>query len=655
MADRNGLQLPLTAAQYGMWLAQQVNPDNPMYSIAECVEISGEVDSIVFEAALRRVVAEAETLRVRFVPGPEGPVQTVDAEPDWQVHHLDVSGAPDPEAAAEEWMLARVKAPVDLDAGPLFTFGLIRRAEDRYTWFSRVHHTVVDGYSWSLIVSRVAALYSALAVGAEPAPTAFAPLGELVALDCAYRESEQFAEDRAFWTQRLSGTTEPVSLAPRPTRVPADHVRQAGRVPAGSADALRDLARELRVSWPAVVVAGIAGYLHRLTGAEDIVLGLAAAARPAAAAKRTPGMVSNALPIRVSARPETTVADFLRSVSGELHQALRHQRYRYEDIHRDLGLVGDRKRLWGPEINLIMYGERLDFAGHGATVRGFSIGPEEDLSLVIDNRTPDDGFLIDFHANADLYTDEAVRGHREALTGFLTALAAADPADLLEAVDLSVPAGWTPPVPTGPQTGAAPAAAYRAPGSPREETLCALVADVLKADRVGVDDNFFECGGHSLSAIRLLGRIRETFGAELSIRTVFETPTVAGLAAHLDGAAGRRRPLEPVARPAELPLSLTQQRLWLVNQLQGPSGAYNMGLALKLGGRLDRAALAQAFQDVLARHESLRTTFPETDGRPRQEILPRPTPPRGWNSPSWPPTPRRSTPRSPRWWPRAST
>ncbi|WP_308117531.1 non-ribosomal peptide synthetase [Streptomyces anatolicus] len=406
--------------------------------------------------------------------------------------------------------------------------------------------------------------------------------------------------------------------------MPTDHVRQAGEVSAGCADALRFLARETRVSWPAVVVAGIAAYLHRLTGADDIVLGLAVAARPGSAAKRTPGMVSNALPLRLTPDPDATVAGFVRAVSDELHQVLRHQRYRYEDIHRDLSMVGDRKRLWGPEINLIMYGERLQFAGHTATVRGFSIGPEEDLSLVVDNRTDGDGFLIDFHANADLYTPDDLAGHRGALVDFLAALASADPADQLHTVALTVPDVWTPPAPdaTGHRDAeAAKPAAYRAPSTPREESLCTLVAEVLKVTRVGADDNFFALGGHSLSAIRLLSLVRETFGVELSIRTVFEAPTAAGLAAHIEGAEGRRRALAPAERPAELPLSLTQQRLWLVNRLQGPSGAYNMGLALRLTGRLDQAALAAAFLDVMARHETLRTRFPETDGTPRQQIL----------------------------------
>ncbi|MFE3675104.1 condensation domain-containing protein, partial [Streptomyces griseus] len=604
-----------------MWLAQQVNPDNPMYSIAECVEIRGGIDVSLFEAALRRVVDEAETLRVGFGTGADGPVQSPVEGMDLPLHHVDVSADADPAARAEEWMLDRVREPVAPAGGPLFTFGLLKLAADRHTWFSRVHHTVVDGYSWSLIVSRVAALYSALAAGEEPPPSTFGTLAELVGLDTGYRRSEQFTTDRAYWSQRLAGAPEPVTLAGRPTRVPTDHIRRTRPVAPAHAEALRDLARETRVAWPAVVVAGIAAHLGQLTGADDLVLGLAVSAR-SAASRRTPGMVSNALPLRLRPVPSGTVGAFLRSVSEEIHGALRHQRYRYEDIHRDLGRVGDRKRLWGPEINLLMYGERLSFAGHPATVRGFSVGPEEDLSLIVDNRTPDAGFLLDLHANADLYTEESVTGHSEAFTGFLTALAAAGPDDRLDSVVTGAPVGWVPPADTGDATPAQAPAPYRAPRTAREERLCALVAEVLSVGRVGIDDDFFALGGHSLTAIRLLGRIRETFGAELSIRTVFETPTVAALAGRLARSATHRSVLKPLDRPAVLPLSLTQQRLWLVNRLQGPSGAYNMGLALRLTGRLDRPALAAAFQDVLARHESLRTTFPETDGTPRQHILP---------------------------------
>ena len=181
-------------------------------------------------------------------------------------------------------------------------------------------------------------------------------------------------------------------------------------------------------------------------------------------------------------------------------------------------------------------------------------------------------------------------------------------------------------------------AGYRAPANAIEEVLAGIYAQVLGLDRVGVDDSFFDLGGDSLLAMRLVGAVNAGLDAGLSVRDVFEAPSVARLASRI-GDGGGLEPLVAGERPAVVPLSFAQQRLWFLDQLHGPSPIYNMAVALRLDGPLDADALGAALADVVGRHESLRTLFVAVDGVPRQLVVPPERADLGWqvvDADGWP-------------------
>lgn len=432
--------LPLTAAQSGMWYAQSLDPLSPAQNTAECLEIDGPLDQELFAAALRQVVAETDALRVRVEDGPEGPRQTVAASVELPLTVHDLRDAPDADGQAEAWMRADLAEPCDLAAGPLFRHGLFRVGRDRWLWYQRIHHLVMDGFGYSLLVRRTAEVYAALVRGQDPGPRTFGTLAGLVAQDTAYRSSEAFAADRTHWSDAFAYRPEAPRLAGRGALPSHTFLRRTAHLGPEATDRMRELAAQLRATWPEVLIAAQALYTSRATARSEVVLGLPMMGRVGSVALRVPGMVMNVLPLRLTVTPGASFAELVRQVVLGVRAVRRHQRYRYEDIRRDLRLLGENRGLVGPLVNVMPFDYDVDFAGTPARARNLSAGPVDDLTVNIYDRADGRGLRIDHDGNPALYDEDALAAHQERFLHLVERLTAEDPHAALAAHGIATPA-----------------------------------------------------------------------------------------------------------------------------------------------------------------------------------------------------------------------
>ncbi|KIN27276.1 non-ribosomal peptide synthetase DhbF [Bacillus subtilis] len=426
MPDTKDLQYSLTGAQTGIWFAQQLDPDNPIYNTAEYIEINGPINIALFEEALRHVIKEAESLHVRFGENMDGPWQMINPSPDVQLHVIDVSSEPDPEKTALNWMKADLTKPVDLGYDPLFNEALFIAGPDRFFWYQRIHHIAIDGFGFSLIAQRVASTYTALIKGQTAKGRSFGSLQAILEEDTDYRGSEQYEKDRQFWLDCFADAPEVVSLADRAPRTSNSFLRHTAYLPPSDVNALKEAARYFSGSWHEVMIAVSAVYVHRMTGSEDVVLGLPMMGRIGSASLNVPAMVMNLLPLRLTVSSSMSFSELIQQISREIRSIRRHHKYRHEELRRDLKLIGENHRLFGPQINLMPFDYGLDFAGVLGTTHNLSAGPVDDLSINVYDRTDGSGLRIDVDANPEVYSESDIKLHQRRILQLLQTASAGE-------------------------------------------------------------------------------------------------------------------------------------------------------------------------------------------------------------------------------------
>ncbi|WP_063920716.1 amino acid adenylation domain-containing protein [Nocardia mikamii] len=407
----------LTAAQRGIWFAQHLAGQSPI-SVAQYVEIVGELDTDLLVEACRTASIEFGSGHLHMIEVDGEPCQYVDHFLGAPVSVVDLRRHADPVATAHRLMTEDYAAPLDLLHDHLMICAIYQVGDNHYLWYQRAHHIALDGFAAVTMLQRITELYNAWLRGEEPSAAAAKDLADITEQDLAYRGSTRFDNDRNYWTEHLAGAPSVVSLAGRVAE-PTIHPALVSEALSPETAALLDaVVAERSTSVTPIVVAAFAAYLARMTGSTEVLLSLPVSGRHSAMLRRSGGMVANVVPLRVRVGSRS-VGELIDAVQGELTSALRRQRYRQEDIFRDMGIARDETASFGPAVNLMMIDNDVvlgDTTGH---LHVLTSGPTADLFVNIYPGAGRDSTHIDFQGNPNIYRPDELAGHHGRFLMFL--------------------------------------------------------------------------------------------------------------------------------------------------------------------------------------------------------------------------------------------
>lgn len=437
-------RLPLVAAQPGIWMAERLSTLPGAWSVAHYVELRGALDPALLGKAIVAGLQQADTLSLRFEEQ-EGEVwQWVAAERTFaEPPIIDLRTTPDPHRAATERMQADLAQDLRVDGGnPLVCHQLLRVGDDRWYWYQRYHHLLVDGFSFPAITRQIAAIYRAWQRGEATPESPFTSFAEVVDEYQRYAGSEAWQRDKAFWQAQRQALPAPASLSAAPLGGRADGSDIWRMKLEMNADAFRRLASHVPQCQPADLALALTTlWLGRLCNRMDYAAGFIFMRRMGSAALTSTGPVLNVLPLAVHIDAQETLADLAMRLAAQLKKMRRHQRYDAEQIVRDSGKAAGDEPLFGPVLNVKVFDYLLDIDGVEAVTHTLATGPVNDLELAL---FPDEtgGLSLEILANKARYDEAELRRHMARLTALLVQFAA-DPtlrcgdAEMLSADELT--------------------------------------------------------------------------------------------------------------------------------------------------------------------------------------------------------------------------
>ena len=516
---------PLTEGQRGVWLTTQMGADaSCAFNESVLLDLHGPLNEDTLGRAADAVVARHDALRTTILPDGEGQQTLASVSVLVPLSDLSAFDPAERDVREAELLSAEAGEPFDLAAAPLVRFRLIRQNVDKHRLVITAHHLVCDGWSFGVLVSDLAAAYTAFSQGKAWGATPAASFRDYAAMS---KHAEP--ENQNYWVQQLSPPPAPLRLPTDRARLPLGTYRGARisrRVPPALAARLRHLCLRSGTTLSAALLSAYTLLLHGLSGEADAVVWVPSAGQAVAENTELVGHCVSLLPVRVPSAPNSAFADYLSATRAALLSAMDHQAYSLDSVMAALA----RPLPITLTFNIDQFPADLGFAGLAAALRH---PPRRffqfDLGLNVIEEA--DALELECDYNADLFDAETIKRRLDEFEALLETVTT-EPDISIGA--LTTPLHQSPQTQAVPESLAAPPAAVMgkdaAPLSEAELRLALLWGEVLCVPRLAVTDNFFERGGYSLLALRLYGRIEQEFGIRLPLPTLFQAPTLEALA-----------------------------------------------------------------------------------------------------------------------------
>ena len=575
------MRFPASFAQQRLWFLEQLAPGEPTYNLPYGFWLEGPLDARALQRAMDAMVARHAALRTSIVACDGVPEQVIADTGTVPIEHIELPpGLDEGERTrkAESIAVELARKPFDLATAPLIRMALIVAGTDRHLLVLVMHRSISDESSVKILIGELSDVYRAETAGV---PASLPPLlmdyGDYAVWQRDRMQGEELDRQLSYWREQLRGAPRLLTLPtgrPRPARQSSRGGMATIYVDAATTQRLADVAQGHNATMFMVFLTGFAAALSRCTRQADMLLGTQAAGRTHTELDPIVGMFTNTVALRVSLADDPTFAELLSRVRDTTVDGLAHQQLPFEKLVEDF--APDRTLAHAPLIQVqFAYGSltppTLDLPGITTCSQAlFTSTAKLDLTLYADAEEGQDGQAtrLSLEYSTDLF-DAAWASRFLGCMATLLEHAAAAPGT--QVADLPTGPGdlgrWredgSPPLtpaakvdrasPPAPEWSAVPSAADRVePRNPVEATLARIWGDLLDTQTpVGVRDNLFALGGHSLTATRFVARVGDAYGVKLPVHQVFVSPTIAELA-EVIAAYPDFRVAEDLSRHAEL-------------------------------------------------------------------------------------------------------